>query len=797
MPGVRVIVPFGKKKLYSAVVSRVHNQAPTAYETKDIVQVFDSSPVVNQTQLSFWNWMADYYMCTVGEVMKAALPSAMKLESETIISVVEQEEEAEAPLLSEKEDQLLLHIKAEKKSTIQSLAASSGISNPMPILQQLIEKNLIQIDEDIDPAYKPRFETFISMHSKCQNNDAVNIAFEVIAKAPARQKVLMSFLALAGPNKAFTAKIKKKELLTKANVSASALTALIDLQILSEEKVEVSRLDTSQTQTHDMPPLSNAQQVALEQINESFTSKPVVLLHGITSSGKTEVYLRLINDAIAQGKQVLYLLPEIAITTQIINRLKRIYGNRVGIYHSKFSDGQRVEVYQSLLNDKPKEGFPAYDIVLGVRSSLFLPFSRLGLIIVDEEHESSFKQYTPAPRYHARDAAILLASMHGAKVLLGSATPSIDTYYNTQTGKYGLVELNERFRGIQLPEIEVVNIKDARKRKKMHSHFSARLLELIGSTLERKEQVILFQNRRGFAPFIECDECAWVPHCEYCDVSLTYHKHSNQLVCHYCGYALTPTKTCLACGSPSLRTKGFGTEKIEDDLTIFFPEARIARMDLDSTRSRFSYERIVDDFEHGKIDILVGTQMVTKGFDFDRVSLVGILNADNMLNFPDFRAHERAFQLMAQVSGRAGRKGERGKVLLQTSQPEHEVIEQIVATDYLSMYNQQLSDRKMFRYPPLYRLISITLKHRKREDVHEAANLLASMLRNKLGNRVLGPEEPAVSKVQNFYIRNLMIKIERDRSVVKAKEIINEQIMLIRQYPHLKSLVVAADVDPA
>ncbi len=791
--GKRVVVQFGKKKLYSAIVHRVHEQAPEKYQTKDILQVIDEHIIVSQEQIRFWEWMADYYMCSLGEVMKAALPSGLKMESETFICKNENED----LFLSENEEILLRFLTDDKKVSIQDLVSTLDLPNPMGVIKSLLDKHAIAINETIESIYKPKVETYIGFHASIKADSDVNKLFDDLKRAQAQQKLLLAFLSMTSSNKSiFETKVSKRALTEKAQVSPAVLSSMIHKEIFVEEYQQVSRIDEGNTSIHDEFELSSAQKSALKGLMTSFETKNVTLLHGVTSSGKTEIYIRLIAEEIEKGNQVLYLLPEIALTSQIINRLRRIFGARVAVYHSKFSDSQRVEVYNGVLRDEAKPGQPAFDIILGVRSSLFLPFKRLGLVIVDEEHENTYKQYNPAPRYNARDSAVMLAAMHGAKVLLGTATPSIETYYNAQVGKYGHVELNERHLGLQLPAVKVINTVDARKRKKMKSHFADDLLTEIERVLANGEQAILFQNRRGFAPFIECNECAWVPKCDYCDVSLTYHKHNNQLVCHYCGFAIQSPHKCLACGSPDLQTKGFGTEKIEEELQIFFPNARIERMDLDSTRSKHSYDRIITDFESGNIDILIGTQMVTKGLDFDKVSLVGILNADNMLNFPDFRAYERSYQLMSQVSGRAGRKGKQGLVVIQTTQPKHPIVEMVVNTDFLGMYNIQINERRAFKYPPFYRLINITLKHKLNPTVKAAADMLAFGLKENLGKNVLGPESPPINRIQDMYIMNILVKVDREASVARVKSLINYYIEHLKQKQEFRALVVSPDVDP-
>ncbi|MDX9846252.1 MAG: primosomal protein N' [Tenuifilaceae bacterium] len=795
VPGARVIVQFGKKKLYSAIVHSLHQNAPENYQTKDIVQVIDTEPLVSSHQLRFWEWMASYYMCTLGEVMKAALPSGLKLESETLIT--QGENIAIADLMTDSEASIIRALEDDSSISIQQLIAKSGIPNPMGIIKKLLDRKIITINETIEPIFKAKLETFVRLHSRFKVDADVNKVFEELSRAQAQQKFLMAFLALSAHNKGtFNTWVGKKELMEKANASPAAFKTLLEKEVFEVEVREVSRLKQDNEDEEATLKLTPVQQNTLDTIVNEFTEKNVVLLHGVTSSGKTEIYIKLIQDQINQGKQVLYLLPEIALTAQIINRLKRFFGNRVGIYHSKFSDNQRVEVYQSLLNDGGHSSHPAYDIILGVRSSIYLPFKRLGLVIVDEEHENTFKQFNPAPRYHARDSAIVLAQMVGAKVILGTATPSVETYYNAQIGKYGLSSITERFEGIKLPQISVIDTLVARKKKLMKSMFAPELLDSIETSLKNNEQVILFQNRRGYSPFVECEECAWVPQCKHCNVSLTLHKRSNQLVCHYCGYSMQNPSSCLACGSNKLSTKGFGTEKIEEELAIFFPSATIERMDLDSTRSRNSYERIISDFENGKVNILIGTQMVTKGLDFDRVSLVGILNADNMLNFPDFRAYERSYQLMAQVSGRAGRKHKQGKVLIQTSHPTHPVIVQVIENDFESLFKQQLIERKNYQYPPYYRLIRISVKHRDEKILEVAAEQLARNLRTIFKNRVLGPEDPMINRVQNFYIKDILLKFERNVDLKKAKDLLQGEIDRIKEYQPFRGIFILPDVDP-
>lgn len=788
-PGVRVVVSFGQRRLYSALVYRVHSEKPQVQQVKDILQVIDTTPIVLPSQYKLWEWLAEYYMCSLGEVMKAALPSGLKMESDTYIASGDFDE-----IDLSDEEMTLIHLLGQKrKLTIQQLTQKSGLKHPMSVIKSMLERKLLFITEDIESDYRPKTENYIALAPEYSDEKKLCELIDSLKRAPAQQRLILAIASQATtPNDLSTARVLRKTLLEKVDVSASVLKSLIDKGFIVQDEVEISRIDNANSDPPTRNPLAleDFQINALNEIQNQFSSHDVVLLHGVTSSGKTELYIHLINQALQNGKQVLYLLPEIALTTQIINRLRKVFGDRVGVYHSKFSDSQRVEVYLKMLSEEP------FDVILGVRSSIFLPFSNLGLVIVDEEHENTFKQYNPAPRYHARDTAIVLAKQVGAKVLLGTATPAVETYFNAKSGKFGLVKMLERFSGLELPRTIVVDTRDARKRKRMKSHFSDTLLSAIENALSQKEQVILFQNRRGYAPFIECADCGWVPHCEHCDVTLTYHKYTNQLTCHYCGFGMEQMGSCLACGSTNLQPKGFGTEKVEDELSVFFPDAVIERIDLDSTRSRSSYERIISGFEQGKIDILVGTQMVSKGLDFDRVSLVGILNADNMLNFPDFRAFERSFQLITQVSGRAGRKGKQGLVIIQTAQPDHPVIKSVTGNNFFTFWEWQLAERNRFHYPPFYRLVRITLKHKDKHHLEDTAENLAKTLRHSLGENVLGPEPPIISRVQGLYILEILVKIKREQPLQRIKEFIRYSITMLKQKRETSTVVIAIDVDP-
>jgi len=788
--GMRVVVQFGKKKMYTGVIHLVHIVPPTVYKAKEIICLLDNEPILRRPQMKFWEWISSYYQAYLGDVYQAAVPAGLKLQSESLVCI-NPDFEAETHL-TERESKLLDALSDGKTIFISELNKITEMKDVMPILKQLLEKGAVEISEELTQKFRPKTDTFVRLTEEAKKEDNLRRLFDELGRAKKQLEVLMMYIDLSKcllPAK--QREVSRKELLERAGASAAVLSGLVERGALETYVKEIGRLDMNDVSTSEQYTLNDNQQRAYNEIEKQFIDKKVVLLHGVTSSGKTEMYIQMISKVLAEGKQVLYLVPEIALTTQLTSRLKRVFGKRLGVYHSKFSDAERVEIWNNVLNDK------TYDVIIGVRSSVFLPFRQLGLVIVDEEHESSYKQYDPAPRYHARNAAIMLASMHGAKTLLGTATPAIETYHNALTGKYGLVELNQRHEEMAMPEILVVDTKEAYRKKQMESVFTPLLLEKIGKALQNHEQVILFQNRRGYAPFIECKVCAFVPHCKNCDVSLTVHKVFNTLTCHYCGYTEPIPNICPKCGTPgSLSTKGFGTEKIEDEIKLIFPDARVSRMDLDTTRSKKSYDKIISDFEQLKVDILIGTQMVSKGLDFERVSLVGILNADNMLNFPDFRAHERAYQLMAQVSGRAGRKNKQGTVVLQTSSPEHPIIGQVIRNDYKAMYATQCEERQLFKYPPFYRIIQIVLRHRDPSVVSQAAQKLANDLRAVFGARVLGPNIPVVARVQNLYIKHILLKIENEASSERAKEILRQITDQVQADSRFKSLWVNLDVDP-
>lgn len=725
--GIRVLVPFGASKTCTAMVVRMHDDKP-AFETKQVLQVVDAMPMLLPQQLDLWKWIAQYYMAPIGDVYTAALPAGLK----------------------------------------------------------------------DDEGWQPKTEVYVALSDNFQNDKALAIALDMLKNATQQLKAFTHFLHLShwdtienNLTQLPVAEITRVELMNVSGASSAIIKALINRGLLREYHKEVGRLNNSDAEPSEKPkPLSQAQQEAYNNIVFQFLKKRVVLLHGVTSSGKTEVYIHLINKALKEKKQVLYLLPEIALTVQMTSRLKRVFGNKLGIYHSRYSDAERVEIWKKQLSTSP------YEVILGARSAVFLPFQRLGLVIIDEEHEGSFKQQDPAPRYHARSAAIMLASYYGAQTLLGTATPSTESFFNAQTGKYGLVQLQTRYNDIALPEIKVVDVKDLRRRKMMNGPFSPALLSAVRTALEHGEQVILFQNRRGFAPMVECHTCGWVPKCDNCDVSLTLHKNMNQLSCHYCGFTYAVPSQCPNCNETNLRGRGYGTEKVEDLFEQLFPDAKIARMDLDTTRTKNAYERIIQDFSLGKTNVLIGTQMVTKGLDFDKVSVVGILNADAMLNYPDFRAYEQAFTMMAQVSGRAGRKGKRGLVLLQTTSPELPVIGQVVRNDYQAFYTDLLEERRLFKYPPFYRLVYIYLKHSKEQVAETAGIELGSRLRQFFSDRLLGPDKPAVARIKSLHIRKLVLKLEPSLSGEQVRQCLHyahKEMMKDKKYA---TLHVFYDVDP-
>ncbi len=788
--GMRVAVPFGKNKIYTALVIELHQNAPVLYEAKEIQEILDLKPIVNELQINHWLWISNYYMCAIGDVYRGALPSALLLESETIISLKSETFVDEASLSDE---EFLVHQALQQQSSlkVKDIISILNKKNIFPIIQKLINKNILFLQEEMLEEYKPKLIRYIRLHKQYQVEEGLKALLEDLKSANKQKEVVLCFFQLQAQETRGRAEAKKsislKQLTETANSSTAIIKALIDKQIFEEYFIQEDRVNFDKNKTGSQFSLSKAQQKAFDEIKKSFIEKEVCLLHGVTSSGKTEIYTKLIEEYIEQGKQVLYLLPEIALTTQLVSRLTQYFGNKVAVFHSKYSNNERVEVWNQVLNCSEKA-----QIVIGARSALFLPFSNLGLIIVDEEHEQTFKQQDPAPRYHARDAAIVLASAHQSKVLLGSATPSIETYFNAQSNKYGLVTIAERFGKVQMPNVELVDLKDSYFRKRMKGHFSTTLIDAIAEAFSLGEQVILFQNRRGFSPVLECMTCGHVPQCQQCDVSLTYHKFKSQLRCHYCGYAMAKPTNCHSCSSVHLTTKGFGTEQIELELAELFPAKNIKRMDQDTTRGKYSFEKLIDSFKNREIDVLVGTQMLAKGLDFDNVSLVGIMNADNMLYHPDFRAFERSFQMMTQVSGRAGRSEKRGKVIIQTYNPVHNVIQQVTNNDYEGMYKEQLYERQIYKYPPYFRLVKLTLKHRDFEKLKEGTQWLYQVLKQNFDIPILGPDEPAINRIRNEYIRTIMIKIPSNKPLQPTKKTIQKVLNsfdLVAQYRPIKVTV--------
>ena len=795
-PGVRVIVPFGPKKIYTAIVQRVHSQRPEDYAVKQVLELLDEQPVVLPSQLKLWQWVAEYYLCAVGEVYKAAVPSGMKPESESIV-VLNEEFEADAPLKAS-EQKILDLLAHQSERTLTSLQRDSGIRCIVTPVKNLMEMGALSLKEEVKESFHPRTVAYVRIASEYFDEGRLNELFAELKRSPKQSKVLLAYLelsqapsALSLKNEQLLADVSKAELMQKVEVASSIVSALVKRGVLKVYDKEVGRIQNQTLPEHLIGhQLSPLQQQAVAQINHVFSEKDVCLLHGVTASGKTEVYIQLIKDALAQGKQVLYLLPEIVLTAQLTHRLQRVFGSRLGVYHSKFSDAERVEIWKKQLSSSP------YDIIIGVRSSVFLPFQNLGLVLVDEEHEISFKQQEPAPRYHARDVAVVLASMCRAKVLLGTATPSFESYYNARNGKYGLVEMLTRYQNVSLPDIKVVDIKELHRKRRMRGSFSPDLCVAMEQAFAAHEQVILFQNRRGFAPQTECRTCGWVPRCKNCDVSMTYHKGLHRLTCHYCGFTCVVPTRCPACEGDTFMQRGFGTEKVEDEVKTLYPDVRISRMDMDTTRSKQGYEKIISEFQQGHTDVLVGTQMVTKGLDFDRVSVVGILNADTMLTQPDFRSFERSFQMMSQVAGRSGRRQHQGTVILQTKNPDLPVVSYVMANDYKQLYEQQLEERRLFYFPPFCRLISVVMKHRDQSILDQLAAAMAARMKQVFGDRVLGPDAPPVGRVQLLYIRQMMLKIEPNASMKKVRQ----QLVMLRQSmladERFHAVQIFFDVDP-
>lgn len=783
--GGRVVVPFGTRKYYTGIVLHVHHEAPKDYEVKEVLSVLDEAPIATTNQLKLWQWISEYYMCALGDVYKAALPAGLKLESESMVCINDGLESEVK--LSEKEQRVVDYVADMIECKLSRLSKVLGKTNPLPIVKRLIDKGVLVMQENIQRGYRPKQEAWLRLAPQFRDEQTLNIILASMSRATKQVKLMMTFLEDIEDFEQHT--ISKTELLKRASVSSTILKAVVDRGVLEQYEVEIQPM-ACEVEPVSLKPLSEPQQEAYESIQHQWEDKKVVLLHGVTSSGKTEIFIHLIHEAINRGEQVLYLLPEIALTTQITQRLQKVFGEQLGVYHSKFTDQMRAAFWQRQLSDNP------YPVVLGVRSAVLLPFQKLGLIIVDEEHESSYKQVDPAPRYHARNVAIMMAYHMQAKVLLGTATPAIESYYNAQQGKYGLVSLATRYQDVQMPDVQLVDTKELRRKKIMTGFFAPDLLEEMQDAISNNKQAILFKNRRGFSPQVECRACSWVPRCVNCDVTMTYHKFSDRLTCHYCGYSMPKPTVCPQCENPEIMPQGHGTERVEEILKESLPAVRTARMDLDTTRNKNSYERIISDFDAGKVDVLIGTQMLSKGLHFDHVHVVGIVQADTMLGYPDFRASERAFQLMAQVSGRAGRKGDQGVVLIQTNTPDEPIYQHVQAHDYVGMYNDEIEDRRLFRYPPFSRLIHVIMKHRDARQLDVLARSMGQYCRHIFDHRVLGPQAPPVGRVQNMYIQRIMLKCSLEDNLQWIHQNLENIKTHAAQQEFGKGARIYFDVDP-
>ncbi len=783
--GKRVIVQFGRNKIYSAIVNRISNEAPLQYEAKYILNIIDEEPIIRLQHLKTWEWMSSYYMCYLGEVMQAALPAALKMASETKI-VASSNTDLDRASLSDKAYLIMDALDVAGELTVNDIVKLLGQKTVFPLLKSLFDKGHILISEEIKDRYTVKRKGYLEFAAEFEDEHSKRLLLDSLNRAHKQQDAVLGFMQLSKTK----TEITKAEVMEVAGVSSAVLSSLVEKGVfLIREKV-VSRFEGEDIELGAEFTLNEKQQEAYMQVVSQFEEKDVVLLHGVTASGKTQIYIRLIEKVLQEGGNALFLLPEIALTAQITERLRKHFGDKLGVYHSKFNDNERAEIWHKVLKGE-------LNVIVGARSSVFLPFQNLGLIVIDEEHEVSYKQFDPAPRYHARDTAIFIAQSQQAKVVLGSATPSIESYYNAKSGKYGLVELKERFGEAQMPEISIVNISEEGRKEQMMSYFSAVLLNGINDSLKDKEQVILFQNRRGHTPFVQCNSCGWVAKCVNCDVSLTYHKTSNQMHCHYCGHNEPPIQICPACGMSHIESKGFGTERVEEELEVLLPHVRTGRLDLDSTKGKHGFDKVITAFDEQEFDVLIGTQMVAKGLDFGRVNLIGIINADSIINFPDFRAFERAFSLFSQVAGRAGRRQKQGKVIIQTHTPNHRVLEQVISYDYESMFMTEIKERKNYHYPPFYRLIRIDVRHTDMQVANQSATMLASILRQQLGERVLGPEPPLVSRVRNYFIQTITLKIERNNvSIVKVKDLIRHSIQQFEMDKNNKGIRLSLDVDP-
>lgn len=792
--GSRVIVQFGKKKFYTGIVAGLTDDPPGDFEVKPIMSVLDSEPILRYPQLKFWQWVADYYLSAIGDVYRCAIPTGLKPESETWVALNPdfETDDGKGPRLTDRQELVLRHLKEGKRMRLSELETATGLRGIGTVVTKLLALGIIEISENVTSRYRPKTVKMVGLCCESTDTATINGYFEQTSRSPKQEKTLLTYLSIERKKAREEAKkgVTRQELMEEAEVGANIIKALVDKGILHEYKETVNRFDVKFKDKANPAPLSEEQQAALDGIKSTFRDKGVCLLHGVTGSGKTEIYTHLITASLQDGNQVLYLVPEISLTTQLTDRLRKVFGDRLLVYHSRFSDNERADIYKRLL------GSHEPTVILGARSSVFLPFARLGLIIVDEEHESSYKQFDPAPRYNARDAAIVLAGMHGAKTLLGSATPSVETYRKALDGKYGLVTLQGRYGGAPLPQVEIVDMRSQRKQKLNKGILSEPLRAATRRALESGRQAIMFINRRGFAPVVVCKACGWTPRCPNCDVALVYHKHDNMLRCHYCGYAMVLPALCPACGENAIEVFGYGTERIAEEVAEAFPQAKVSRMDTDTTRNKDSYQEIIEEFSQRETDILVGTQMVTKGLDFAKVDVVGVLNADTLLNFPDFRSDERAFNMMEQVAGRAGRRDHRGRVLIQTTDPGNRVLDFVRAHDYDGYYREQIADREKYSYPPFTRIINVYIKNKDRALCDEAAVKYAMALRNIFGGRVLGPEKPFVSRVATYYLQSIMLKIETAASMKKVKYILRNIYESLARDRAIKTSVVYYDVDP-
>lgn len=795
--GSRVIVQFGKKKYYTGIVEAIHTNAPSGYDVKPLTTLLDADPILRYPQLNFWKWISDYYLCSPGEVFKAAVPTGLKPESETRVSLNPDYEPDETnPLrLTEHQSLIMMALQEHKRLSIADIESDTGIRNVTKVLLPLLEAGVVEIDERIAEKYKPKKINILNLNLPRGNREGLHSFFDLVKRSKMQEKALLTYLDLSGwmNSNSEIKMVTRKQLTDTAGISPAVLKAMVDKGIFVIEKKIINRFDSDPTDKDSitLPVLSEAQNRALKELDNGFRSRDIQLLHGVTGSGKTEIYMHLMVKALEAGRQVLFLVPEISLTTQLSDRLRKIFGHRLLVYHSKFSDSERVDIWRRLLHSHEPM------VVLGVRSSIFLPFSHLGLVVVDEEHESSFKQYDPAPRYNARDAALMLARMHGAKALLGSATPAVDTYFKALEGKYGIVKLPERYEGSVLPDVEIIDMKEMRKKKEVKGSLSSPLRQRILATVKEHRQAILFQNRRGFAPVVICDQCAWTPKCANCDVSMVYHKNLSMLRCHYCGYATLLPPLCPACGQNSLKIYGYGTERIAEEVKEDFPEFSVARMDLDTTRNKDAYQNIIEDFASHDTDILIGTQMVSKGLDFGDVSTVGVINADTLLNFPDFRSNERAFNMLEQVAGRAGRRKDRGVVMIQTVNPDHEVLRHVQQHDYEGYFRNELEERRRYAYPPFTKIINIYIRNKNPQMCDKAAVDFTLALRKVFGDRVLGPEKPYVSRIASYYIQCIMLKMEVGVSMKKVKEMLRQIYASISHTIEMKSSQIHYDVDPS